>query len=521
MSRLLLDRDSDMTQEKQDLALQFFTLYEGLNRAHGTYRIAGVDEKRKEKVVGKAQTVAEPVTVETWREHLLGITGLGVVPINDDAMVRWGAVDIDIYPLDLNALGERLERLEIPAIIIRTKSGGAHVTVYANDWVPADLMRSRMTEIAVALGHPGVEIYPKQTRLASERDFGNWLNMPYFDHANTNRYAVFRGHALSAEQFLQLAAKLSVSIDELREMRVDSSSDWADAPPCLQTMAMQGVPAGQRNNAIFAFGVFARLKYDDDNWEAELDRINQTVCPEPLKSSEMSLIVKSLTKKNYFYPCKKAPLTGLCNREACLKREYGIGTDSQELNVTIGKLVKINHRDVPTWIIDVNGIRFEIETEDLLAQARFHKKCVDKTNIWPITIKPKAWHDMVTAKLQDLEIIEPPEDSSNEGRFMQYVEQFCVVIAQGKDRDDILLGKPWTNPENGKIYFRSGDLMAYLTRQHFNISQRAAWNILRGYGIEHDQFNIKGRCVRTWVLQNFKRQDAPHRVTDAAEGTPF
>jgi hypothetical protein len=504
-----------------ELAEQFFRLYEGLGRAHGVYRITGTNDKGKAS--GSAVTVAEPVTIEKWREHLAGMLGLGIVPINDDGMVRWGAVDIDVYPLDLVALGEKIEKLDLPCVVLRTKSGGAHVALFANDWVPAGLMRAKMTEIAVALGHPGVEIFPKQVRLASERDFGNWLNMPYYAHETTKRCAVFRGHELNASQFLDLAKRLMVSADELEALTIDFETDFSDAPPCLQAIAAARVPVGSRNNAMFAFGVYCRLRHGDE-WEKELESINNRVASEPLPSREMVALIKSLNRKNYFYPCKKAPCQNFCNREVCLKREYGIGNDDAELNVTIGPLVKINHKDQPTWIIDVDGLRFEIETDDLLQQPRFHKRCVDRVNKWPNTLKPRQWHELITDKLNNVEVIEPPPDSSDEGRFMQYVEQFCTIVAQAKERDEVILGKPWTDPEKNKVYFRSSDLFAYLDRAHFrSVNQRRGWDILRRYGVEHDQFQIHGRCVRVWALDRYAQQTAPHRLAsdDQSEGAPF
>lgn len=507
-----------------DLAEEFFRLYEGLNRAHGLYRITGVDAK-KNKVAGKATTVAEPVTVEKWAAHLAGSISIGIVPINDEAQVRWGAVDIDVYPLDLNALGEKIEKLDLPCIVLRTKSGGAHVTLYCKEWVSAELMRSKMTEVAVALGYPGVEVYPKQVRLAGANDFGNWLNMPYQEADHSKRLAIFRGHELTAQQFVDLAKQLSLSADELDALQIKFGSDFDDGPPCLQAIATQGIQAGERNDSLFAFGVYCRLKYGDDAWEEQLEAINARYASPPIPSREMVTLIKSLSRKKYFYPCKKPPCASRCNREACLRREYGIGTDSEELNVTIGRLVKINHKDAPTWIIDVDGFRFELETDDLLQQPRFHKRCVDKINIWPNTLKPREWHSLVTDRLSNIEVIEPPEDSSDEGRFMQYVDQFCTVAAPAKDKSEILLGKAWRDPETQTVYFRSTDLQHYLDRQHFRaVSNRRAWDILRRYGVEHEQFNIEGRCVRVWGLKRGARMEQspfPDPMPNTEEDAPF
>lgn len=493
------------------IAQEFYDLYRGLPRAHGVYIVGKLDEA-KGKVAGRAETVLESTTVQKWDDHLQGKVGIGIIPIRDDATVRWGAIDIDVYPLDLDALFKQVVRYDLPVAVLRTKSGGAHITCYCKEDVPAKLMRSKMIEFAVALGYPGVEIYPKQVSLASERDVGNWLNMPYFDATCTTRYCIHKGQSLTAEQFITYAKQLQLTLAELEALHVDIGPDYADAPPCLQIMARQGLEPGTRNDSMYAFGVYAKTKWGD-TWEYELEKINNAVCIPPLPSKEMVALTKSLSRKTYFYPCKRRPCISFCNKELCRSREYGVGQQKDEIDVIIGQLVKINHTAAPTWIIDVDGVRFELETEDLMSQARFHKVCVEKTNKWPCTVKVHVWQTMVNDKLSNIEIISPPSDSSEEGRFMAYVEQFCTTTALARNMDELLQGKPWTNMDEGITYFRSNDLLDYLDRQHFRaVNQRQAWNILRREKAKHKQLSIKGRCVQVWGIREFNRQSEPHDV---------
>eukprot|EP00729_Bicosta_minor_P004505 gene4505-11545_t len=79
---------------------------------------------------------------------------------------------------------------EVPAVVGRTKSGGAHVWVFLTEPVEAADMQRRMTELAAALGYSGSEIFPKQTTILLDRgDTGNFLNMPYHSSKNSTRYA--------------------------------------------------------------------------------------------------------------------------------------------------------------------------------------------------------------------------------------------------------------------------------------------------------------------------------------------
>ena len=89
-------------------------IFEGLSRAHGTYAIKG--SRQDNKLTGKATTVREPVTKELWQQHLEGKTGLGVIPINDESLCKFGAIDIDTYDgsIDLPKINAAIEELKVP-----------------------------------------------------------------------------------------------------------------------------------------------------------------------------------------------------------------------------------------------------------------------------------------------------------------------------------------------------------------------------------------------------------------------
>lgn len=490
------------------LAEQFEALYRGLQRAHGSYTVGAADAAKAGKMGGKALTLFETPTIEKWQAHLEGKAGIGIVPIDENNQCRWGAIDIDEYHEGLmETIEQKTRELKLPVICLRTKSGGIHITSFIKEPIDARIVRSKMIEIASALGYANVEIYPKQVALASERDCGNWLNMPYFDAAQTTRYAVYKNRKLSAEQFLQLATALCCTPEQFIAIALPlSDKHFADGPPCLQTMASLRVAVGGRNDALFAMGIYAKMKNDGGHeWEGMLDEFNNRFFMPPLPSREVQSLIKSLPRKNYFYPCSKPPLVNYCNKALCAKREFGIGHGNTEPSVTIGKLVKLC-TEPPTWIIDVEGVRFELETEDLMSQAKFSKACVEKINQWPPAIKPDAWRQLVQQKLADVELIEAPKEASPEGRFMWHLEQFCVVSAGARVREEMLLGKPFT--DNGRHHFRSEDLMRYLNQHHFrDITARKAWSMLRQKAnARHEQFQLKGRCVQAWSIPEFPKQ---------------
>ena len=169
------------------------SLFTGLKLAYGSYRPNEDNGPGKQK--GQYRVVSEEIDddrlIDLWNNHLEGKESLGIVPICEDNTCVWGAIDIDTYPLDLAELIERLvKRGEMPFVVARSKSGGAHVYCFVSEPVSAALMQSKLKEIAASFGYGTAEIFPKQTKLLLEKgDRGNILNMPYFGGASSTRYA--------------------------------------------------------------------------------------------------------------------------------------------------------------------------------------------------------------------------------------------------------------------------------------------------------------------------------------------
>lgn len=490
--------NTDDLSETQQLANHFFDLYKGLDRAFGSFKITNLKTELGEKVPGKAKTETGNYTVKLWNLHLNGNQGLGVIPIQDDGTCWWGAIDVDVYPLDLTELEEKVRRLKLPLIVIKTKSGGAHLTMFLDEPATCKLVRTKLYEFALVLGYGGVEIFPKQVMLASTKDIGNWLNMPYFEHHNTSRYAILKGKKLNAAQFIDLAHKVRISVDTLQNIQVASTGAFIDGPPCLQMITRAAIPPGTRNNTLFAMGVYVKLKFEDD-WEAKVEEMNATYFDPPLVSKEVQTIIKSARRKDYFYPCNKAPLINSCNKDLCRKRQYGIGQGESQFDLNLGNLLKIA-TEPPVWIMDVEGIRVQLDTEDLMMQERFRRACMMSINRLPPLVKRTDWEKILREKLEHVEIVDAPVESRQASRINQYAFQFLMNTPPARNKDEILLGRPWLERSSQMIMFRGNDLIKYLDNNGIRTEARKIWASLRESGTEHAQIKIKSMVTQVWKI---------------------
>lgn len=507
-----------------ELATQFLHRFAGLDRAHGHYVVKG-DGHAGNKQSGSAVTERTGPTLELWKKHLRGEYGIGIVPIRDDATCVFGAVDIDSYNLDFSKLEDDIARLQLPLIICRTKSGGAHLYLFTNEAVPAELIRGKLMDWAVALGHSGVEVFPKQVKLAGPNDYGNWINMPYFSMEQTNRYAVAGGKPINAKEFLSLAQKCALTHQQLKDLTPPQNEEtgelFKDAPPCLQSLAQRGFGEGSRNNALFNVGVYLRKRFPDD-WEQRLDVYNQRFMTPPLGHKEVSQIQKHLAKKDYQYKCHDQPIVGVCNRQICLTRQFGIGGGADDPGVVFGSLIKIE-TNPPTWIWDVDGARMELTTGELRDQSRFHSKCIDALNKWPNLVKPKTWVDLIRDKLKTVEVRPAPPDATPEGQVMMMLEDYCSSKMAARAKEELLLKKPWTDeagPEP-RTYFSGNDFAQWLKRQRHNIEIRDLWNVMRRINGTSHRLKIKGKNINVWSVPAFSQQTEPFEIPTVPAEEPL
>lgn len=490
----------------EKLAERFHALFAALDRFHGTYEVSARPVKPGEKVEGRAITVRGPVTVAEWERHLAGAVGLGLVPVTDDATCRFGAIDVDDYSVDLKRLARHAADLKLPLVPCRTKSGGCHLYLFLAEDASADLVRGKLMEWAVALGYSGVEIFPKQTKLAGPEDRGSWLNAPYQSGARTLRYALDKnGRALSPEEFLDAAESSRVTEAWLKEFKLPHlgvvDELLADGPPCLQTLAVKGFPNGTRNNGLFSIAVYLRKRFPDE-WEAKLDVYNQKLMDPPLSSPEVSAIVKSAKKKDYSYRCNDQPIVSVCNRQICLSRTFGIGGGSDDPGVELGQLVKIE-TDPPTWLWDVNGARLTLETDHLLNQAFFRKAVFEQLTILTNVVKPGAWSRILNERLKRIEIQAVPKDVTPEGEWKKYLEDFISQKAQAQTLDEMLLKKPYRTEAH--VCFRSGDFKEWLENHRVaGVTGKKIFKLLRELEAEHQFERLKGKGTAYWKVPTIK-----------------
>jgi len=225
-----------------------------------------------------------------------------------------------------------------------------------------------------------------------------------------------------------------------------------------------------------------------------------------LPLNEVNVVAKQLQKKDYAYMCKDTPIVSFCNSDLCRTRKFGI--DAATSGVVIANLRKYNSQP-PVWFLDVNGQPLELDTDGLMNQLQFQKSCVDQLSYMPRSMSKPSWEGRINALLDTMQqtegsVIEVSQDASVAGQFYDYLEEWCVSMQTAKNREEILLRRPWTDEDANRTFFRLRDFENFLKKNRFfeykthKMAQR-----LRDINGEAMSLKIKGKAYKVWSIPTF------------------
>ena len=481
---------------------EFVELFTGLQRAHGcTY----VDKKGADglKVKGKSFVKREPVVEQLWQNHLNGIEpSLGIIPINEDNKCIWGCIDVDKYTLDHKEIIKKINAYTLPLTVCRSKSGGAHIFLFTDNFVPAKLMRDRLVSISAILGFGNAEVFPKQIELKSQDDTGNFLNLPYFNCKNSTRYAYdLKGRAITIDAFL-LGAKVSaLTPKELQDLKIQRpQSEFSDGPPCLESLTREKLEDG-RDRVLFQYTVYAKKKWPEE-WRSKLSSFNHKYFATPLTDDVIER--KKKDNKDYGFKCTEEPMCNHCDKTLCRTRKFGIGTQVLFPQLSDLQIVKL---DPPIYRLNVDGERVELKSEQLQEQRLFIRACMDQIYKYPPKLKPKDYDIMITSLLENKEMVEAPAGASKQEQLSQHLENYCTMrTAEGSTKEDMESGNVW-NKDGCHHFIFSEFFHKFLHRHKWTEKYDVTllW-LLEHNGCEHIRMTVGKKKISVIKLKEFEKE---------------
>lgn len=469
----------------------------------------------------------EPVTIKHALNHFEGKVGLGSVPIMDDDTCLWGGIDLDAHgdspDIDLKKIAMEIERNGLPLVPCRSKSGGAHLYLFLKAPAPAKKVQMVLKFWARVLGFPDTEIFPKQTSLKSNKGnppLGNWLNLPYFNAGETDRYLIKYGKPVGLTTFIKTAEAFKV---EPSDLEIHEESDHSEAPPCVQQIIKGYAKQGTRNEALYAIAVYLQKK-SPENFEDQAVELAKGVFDPPLPEHEIRRTVQSVAGGSYTYKCGQSPCQDFCQRNLCYTRKYGIEPrDSHGKNIseTFSNLRRYQS-DPVVWEIDIEGHSVRVDTGAIMDIRLLRMAAMEYAAILLPRMKPDSWDPVLANLMENMQIFAVPDDASPAGRVRQKLLEFvrrCDLTVIG-DTKDLMYGNPVVTTIDGNVVvaFRGADFIAYLrdTRAE-ELKKNEVWMAIKSLGVDHGNIEVKGKEVEVWYLDiDQDVQDVEIEVPDYA-----
>ncbi len=483
---------------------QFHEVFVGRTDTYGTYALPkGQKAVRGTKFLGQAKTVRSELTLDDYGAHLKGEAGLGIIPILPITdTVQWFVIDVDEYKRDdiHGDMAKLINRLNLPLVICNSKSGGAHLYCFLSHPAPAiEVLKHAKTYIKkLGLKHD-TEIFPKQNTVKQD-EVGSWINLPYFGET---RYCMGPdGHTeLTLKEFLLYVETMEVDPSDLdiRTAELEHRDDTGSkAPPCIDTMTEDGVEEGSRNDALTHYGIFAKKALPDE-WQDAVMTFNSEHISPPMPLREVSMIVKNLERKEYQYFCTKAPMNGICDKAACLKREFGVGSgapDNRDVFV-IDNIRKIEIPDDPIYIVVVAGKPLRMNQDTMMQYRLFRAKYFDAFNQFPVAIKQEEWENMINDVTMEVE--NAPEIVSLGGQVRHHFREWTGQRVTS-DEESLSEGYPVYDDENNLVVFRCNDFTEYLRRTGARFAARDVWSILEEDGATDARRTVGKKRLKVMYL---------------------
>lgn len=479
----------------------FAELFRGNTSAHGVWHPDA--EKREDgKAKGRAETVSLAPLAEHYAAHVAGTRSMGIIPIDANSNVRFVAIDVDVYPLDPKHYCMTIDKYKWPLTCFRSKSGGLHIICFFSADSPAAKALDYLNVFRHLLQIPSTaETFPKQRRL-TEKQKGNWINLPYFGGDNTDRYAYGPdGAPLSFKDAMNWCYNRRTTLKGLEQHM--ESLPFAKAPPCIQSLFIHNeVSVTNRNRNIFLFNAAIYLK---SRFGAEFpDRlalVNDEL-DKPLAADELEkTIIASHLKGSYTYQCEDPNLSSHCYKELCKLREYGKGSGTIS-NFSFERLIQVKSSP-PYYKWLVNGVEMVFFSEaDLYNQEKFIQYCIRYLHKVPNKLKQPVWVEILNNALSEVVVDEVSieDDYSPTTLWMTYAKEFFTDRPLAIKPSQINMGQAYL--EQGVYYFRIEDLHHFITEtkrfKYFSIAETN--HLLRRLGFASSKLWDKDtkKGIRCW-----------------------
>jgi hypothetical protein len=498
------------------LAEKFQALFQGNQDCYGRSELTGeVDEEGKH--VARSWLEKQPTTKEVWEAHLKGDVPIGQVPIRSDGTIVWAALDVDVYKDGINVAGflERIEALNLPIMLCRSKSGGAHALIFFQEPVPVTAVRPKLQEIATFFEIGGCEIFPKQDRIGTSENgdvrYGNWLNMPYDGPASLRFCYKTAEKGYTPSEFIDQADTIKTTLDDFLAIQFSQPPQTLEGgPPCLNYLVQNKMNmVGGRNTLLFNLATFFKKRDPEATNEAMKTFVADWNLrfEKPLTEDELrKTIFKSQSKRGHHYQCGINLLKQHCNSDICKNCIYGIDGDENAFDPNNKSLIQLQ-TDPPLYFIDYKKKQLRLTRDEFWSYEQVRKAAMEQARHIPPKMDQEHWLNLVQGYLESVTVVEMPPETTATGQIVDILQHWRKRASY--DPEDLFNGMPVLNKKEDML-FRNQDFRSLLKMEQFRAlpDNRVTEFLKNGLMAENVVAKAGTKSIRVWKIAKKDLQSA-------------
>ena len=230
------------------------------------------------------RTIKENLTSTQYKQHVAGEISLGVIPITPDGKCCYGTIDDDYQHknknYDYDKLLQKINLLELPVTVFKSKTNGAHIVIYFDGYYPAKDVRHILKKLAYQLCEGKFDLFPRQDDVPAD-SYGSFINLPYHK-GNTRVLINSAGKELKFDNAMIYASKRVVKLEDLEVFKILADKEMTDS----------------RNCRLFRAKQYFKKQHPKD-FEKKVRQLNN-LYQEPISERELNATVLKPNAPDYF-----------------------------------------------------------------------------------------------------------------------------------------------------------------------------------------------------------------------------
>ena len=461
---------------------EYIKYFTGLKRNYG---VCKTTEGFVDAETGKKRYPHEwssiPVTEKDYLDHLSGVKSIGIQPCTDEGKARFGAIDVDKYPIDRKFYLNIIQEKKLPIIPVLSKSGGLHLYVFTTEFVKTKAIRDFLEQVLFLFKLPiNTEIFPKQTSLGEnadgEKTNGNFINLPY--NSISRKALLPDGEEMEIDMFLKVVeanAQTEAQLKDIQKRIVEDELsgggvEFEDGPPCLGILTKQLMKDG-RDRFLYNYMVFAKKKYPD-KWQDKVIEAARKYFEFDNNWTDIHVNqkIKSWSKDTKGHTCNDPLLAPVCVKSVCVKRKFGIISDNKPVWPALSALQKLNIKPTPEWYFTVEneeGQTKQVHAKNvhrIESQKELRALLMEQVHVVPPTIKGNDFYEILKNLFEKskIEILEPAEGTNPSDILKAHINRY-INDPQAKKYNSFKSGRPLLDDEYAYFLYSAfyDDLKTY------------------------------------------------------------